>query len=354
MDLDHNVISFSSSFLSSSLMLQVDTRSSRSRRKPPASPISCSERPSSPSLPLMVPLMARKRARPVSFEVDGVEALDRAPAHLRKLSNRNEPITLIDSDEEDPPPRLKRARLDIQDDVFGGKSSATKDGRPEAAAESSTSSHRDSPTADLLRRVLDVFPDLDAEWALFKLRCEGPTGYEERINAVIDAVLAMEGGYPKEPLVRPQQPKLTYDSVLYNSELRGSPAYREQSLAALQDQFPMMPSYQYVRAYRMRGLANASILKTFRSHQQLYYQTYLALAEHETMSTKPYAMLRRPRPGRGALPEKRDEQETSSGSTSLKDESRDPEWLREYNFLMSKLGSCPRFRLYEYADLRRA
>jgi hypothetical protein len=302
----------------------------------------------------MVPLMARKRARPVSFEVDGVEALDRAPAHLRKLSNRNEPITLIDSDEEDPPPRLKRARLDIQDDVFGGKSSATKDGRPEAAAESSTSSHRDSPTADLLRRVLDVFPDLDAEWALFKLRCEGPTGYEERINAVIDAVLAMEGGYPKEPLVRPQQPKLTYDSVLYNSELRGSPAYREQSLAALQDQFPMMPSYQYVRAYRMRGLANASILKTFRSHQQLYYQTYLALAEHETMSTKPYAMLRRPRPGRGALPEKRDEQETSSGSTSLKDESRDPEWLREYNFLMSKLGSCPRFRLYEYADLRRA
>ncbi|WVW79864.1 hypothetical protein I302_101834 [Kwoniella bestiolae CBS 10118] len=299
---------------------------------------------------------------------DDVMALDEAPEHLKKFTNKDAPIVIdSSSDEEDIPPRpnrpgpskQKRIHRDSDEDEEeyipprsqrGTRSSPRKRTKSStvprfqqtpAAINSSlplSSSPAPGPSTprsylaeDHLNHVLEILPDIDTEWALGHINQEMILRKDENpANRVVEIALEMEGGYPtfkaskkgKEKEKSPDTPGGTekYRSTAYKIDDRGGIGYYQNAVSQLEDDFPSIPA-PYVR-------------NTFNVMQNLYVPTYFRLLEHSQLNMKPYMELKRPRnsgKGKSKAKDARHDEETEEGiqdvgSAEFKKEMK---WLKK-------------------------
>lgn len=246
----------------------------------------------------------RKRRNFPSAQSDGfddVVELEEAPRHLRKATNRNNPILLEDSDDEqpsnipsaqvpkpavekDPAESLKKRHRSAGTHTNSqGCNSSDKDVGPLAPAmglegpsvaqsvllpghvEFAEKLSRPGPSSappltgdpshacnKLLPLVLDILPDIDPKWVLDNLKIRLNTGQPKGdvLGRVLDQAFNMHEGYPKAVDKTTMQVeavtalKVRYEDPTYRMEERDGLIYWERSTAALQDHFPKMPANQ--------------------------------------------------------------------------------------------------------------
>ncbi|WWC59886.1 uncharacterized protein I303_102448 [Kwoniella dejecticola CBS 10117] len=259
---------------------------------------------------------------------DSVLALDEVPDYLKKNTNKDNPIAIDSSSEDDTPQanqagpsRRKRTTADLSDHGSprtlrsSQKSKDDDEDRHNKRKRSNTADSSQvtqdvviadipsSPEAgpstpksylaeDHLTRVIEILPDIDSEWALRAIN-------EEMIlrpgvnpaNRVVEIALEMEGGYPRlkenkkgkdedtNPLISGQENE--YKDPAYRSQHRFGPAYYARSMAQLEQDFPSIPT--------------AHLRHTYISAHSAYVPAYLRLLEHTKLEPKPYSQLKRPR-----------------------------------------------------------
>jgi len=249
-------------------------------------------------------MIKRKRESFPSTQSDGsddVVELEEAPRHLRKATNRNNPILLEDSDDEQPSnissdqvsrpaeekdpaePLRKRHRptgshtnfqgYDPSDCAVGPLAPAMglegplvarsvlppghvefgeKLSRPGPSSAPTLTDDRSHACNKLLPLVLDVLPDIDPKWVLDNLKIRLNTGQPKGdvVGEVLDQAFDMYEGYPKAVDKTAMQAKaikaseVRYEDPTYRMEERDGSIYWERSTAALHDHFPKMPANQ--------------------------------------------------------------------------------------------------------------
>ena len=107
--------------------------------------------------------------------------------------------------------------------------------------------------ASLLPLVLDVLPDIDAEWVLDQLKTRFDVGGKILVGIVgrvLEDAFNMDEGYPKAVEKAVSKHKevdkadVGYEDPAYRKEERSGFVYWERSVAALQDHFLKMPVTQ--------------------------------------------------------------------------------------------------------------
>nr|XP_019012339.1 uncharacterized protein I206_03186 [Kwoniella pini CBS 10737]OCF51120.1 hypothetical protein I206_03186 [Kwoniella pini CBS 10737] len=259
---------------------------------------------------------------------DSVLALEEAPDYLKRYSNKDNPIA-VDSSSEDEnaplikagPSKRKRTTGDLSDDEptydFTNfqkgrranrkrtKSTTVPSMEPTPAFTHSAlpsssppipgpSTPRSYLAEDHLTHVLEILPDIDSEWALRSITEEMILRQNANpANRVVEIALEMVGGYPKFAAKKKEKAKERispipgekeqYISSAYRSQFRMGPTYNVKSIARLEGDFPLIPA--------------PHIRNNFYAAQSLYVPAYMRLLEHTKLSFKPYMELKRARNG---------------------------------------------------------
>ena len=151
----------------------------------------------------------------LSQDTDDVVFLEEAPEHMRKVTNRDNPIALDDTDDEDdheagpstaithPSNNNKRERsLSPASHENELLEAALRESLANANGQSGPSTKRarieQSTAADFLPDVLEVLPDIDVKSALSHLQQQMDAGFlADCAERVISLMFDMDGGYPK-------------------------------------------------------------------------------------------------------------------------------------------------------------
>ena len=188
-----------------------------------------------------------------------MKVLEQAPERLRKVTNKDNPHTIDDSDgEAGPAPKAtvgspaaggKRKRDDVptavDDDgweIFDGLFSEVVEDENEGPAPKRARVESKS-AADFLADVLDIIPDLNAETALATLQTELDAGRtNECVERTIGSMLEMVGGYPKAKVSKGKEKEADSHPDLYRDENyrrieRLGPGYDRMSLEELEKRF---------------------------------------------------------------------------------------------------------------------
>jgi len=119
-----------------------------------------------------------------------------------------------------------------------------------ALASSAVDYERLTTAEDFLPHVLAILPDLDPAWALVRLKVYIASMAKDKVvGSMITDALDQEGGYPRAGngdvnAARIKTPVTDYADLDHRKELRAGLLYAERTIAALQDQFPLMPAQQ--------------------------------------------------------------------------------------------------------------
>ncbi|WWD08748.1 hypothetical protein V865_006861 [Kwoniella europaea PYCC6329] len=295
---------------------------------------------------------------------DDVMALDEAPEHLRKITNKDAPIVVDSSSDEDEPPTPTRAgpstsnrrNQDSDDEPPVRVSQRRNSSRSPANRRKSTTVPRSQQTSaaihsalpssspvagpstprsylaeDHLNHVLEILPDIDSEWALGHINQEMVLRKDDNpANRVVEIALEMEGGYPKlnqtkkgkgkekSPVVAGQREG--YRNPIYRSDERIGMGYCQKGVSQLEEDFPLIPAH-YVRT-------------VFHTMQTLYVPAYFRLLEHSKLPAKPYVELKRGRnTGKGKYKAKQVERDDLTEEDQVQDVGseefeKEVKWLR--------------------------
>ncbi|OCF78207.1 hypothetical protein I204_00144 [Kwoniella mangroviensis CBS 8886] len=295
---------------------------------------------------------------------DDVMALDEAPEHLKKITNKDTPIVVdSSSDEEDHPtstragPSTRKRRNQGSGDeqpvrVSQGRNSQRSPAKrrksttvprsqqtpaaihinlPSSSPVAGPSTPRSYLAEDHLNHVLEILPDIDSEWALGHINQEMVLRKDDNpANRVVEIALEMEGGYPKlketkkgkekekSPVVAGQREG--YRNPIYRSDERVGIGYYQKGVSQLEEDFPLIPAH-YVR-------------NVFHTMQTLYVPTYFRLLEHSKSPAKPYVELKRARnTGKGKSKAKQVERDDLTEGDQFQDVGseefgKEVKWLR--------------------------
>ncbi|KAL7419892.1 hypothetical protein Q5752_005808 [Cryptotrichosporon argae] len=237
-----------------------------------------------------------KRAYVVSDDEsdDGVEVLDEEPVHLRRPSNRDNPIVL-DDDLPEPeagpsagpsvPRPSKRTRLRARHDDVLVIAPFEVPGLDEVGP-STAVVPPERTAANLLPIVLNILPDLDTEWAQAELLGVVATGEVEIApNIIIERALNMDK-YPKATDKAPAAPQLDYKSHNFRTTERAGEAYRTKALDTLTELFPKIPINHIRTTFSDRAFG-------------LLVPTYMTLKQQLTVESLPFKPLKQGRVYKG-------------------------------------------------------
>ncbi|ORX36468.1 hypothetical protein BD324DRAFT_651707 [Kockovaella imperatae] len=237
---------------------------------------------------------------------DEIQFLEEAPAHLKRTTNKDNPIPIDDSDDEGDKKNSKTRAVEtlsqskrkrqpvsaapmLDEDGWEIPNFPEDSPIPSDEAGPSTKRPRFEPLdpQEALLQLLKVIPDVDEAAALFHLTDLINTGRtHDCVQRTAAILLELEGGYPKAKKEKgkgkavEESPELYRDQDYRRAERLGC-GYFQLSERELVGSFAQIP-VNHIRS-------------TFKTQGQLLVPTYTALQGQMKLKEPPFVPLKRPR-----------------------------------------------------------